>query len=282
MGDAIYVVAPPAASNESQTDVVQPLESIAARSLYNPLKLDVHCTATASGLNGMAGSPVPYRLRNDSLLTILLLLCFVFFIVSLARSKPFLARQLRNFLRKPGLSHDTGESGGEIGILVFLSVVNAMVLAIATSLLLSDIFAKNILMQEGIAFIAAVFAGFMLYYCMKWAVGSFVNIVFFGVKKNLQWMALQLQVSAYDGVLLFPIIALLVYFDLSVENAIIYIVVVLFLNKIITFYKSYQIFFQGNGLYMQTFLYFCALEIVPLLAFGCAWLAIIDLIQINF
>ena len=94
-------------------------------------------------------------------------------------------------------------------------------------------------------------------------------------------MALQLQVAALQGVLLFPMLTLQIYFDFSAENSIIYISVVLFLNKILTFYKSFQIFFKGNGLYLQTFLYFCALEIVPLLAFGGFGLTIIDLYKIN-
>lgn len=282
MDDAVYVMAFPADSMESQAHVVQPMESIAAKSLYNPLKLEIPYTLGYSTGNGVAGNPVPYRLRNDSPLTILFLLCLLFFILSLAHSKPFLARQLKNILRKPSLINDNGESGGEHSIMVLLSVVNALVLSIITCLLVSSTIAQDILLQFGLLFISASFAGFLLYFCVKWIVGSFVNLVFFGVKKNLHWMALQLQVSAYEGILLLPMLALQIYFDFSVENALIYISIVLFLNKIITFYKSFQIFFQGNGLYLQTFLYFCALEIVPLLAFGCAGLAIVDLIEINF
>ena len=227
---------------------------------------------------GVAGDPVPYSVRADNMLNILLLFCFVLFIVSLAHSRNFLARQLKDFFWP--LHHDDmeGETGGGMRFTLFLSLVNALVLAISSYLLLTDTVTANIILQAGIGLVGVIFAVFVSYYCVKWMVGAIVNLVFFGVKKNLQWMTLQLQVSALEGVLLFPMLALQIYFDFSNENALFYIGGVLFLNKIITFYKSFKIFFQGNGLYSQTFLYFCALEIAPLLAFGGAGLAIIDLI----
>ena len=54
------------------------------------------------------------------------------------------------------------------------------------------------------------------------------------------------------------------------------------INKILSFYNELNIFFRQNGGTLQTFLYFCALELVPLLAFGGIWLMTIDLLKINF
>ena len=66
-----------------------------------------------------------------------------------------------------------------------------------------------------------------------------------------------------EGVLLFPVVMLLTYFNLSLDAAIIYALIVVGLVKILSFYKSYIIFFRGNGSFLQIFLYFCALEAVP-------------------
>jgi len=82
--------------------------------------------------------------------------------------------------------------------------------------------------------------------------------------------------------LFFPAVLVQVYFDLGIENVIYYYVLVLFLAKILTFYKSWAIFFRQSGVYMQTFLYFCALEIAPLLGFAAALWWIADLLKINF
>ena len=239
------------------------------------------------------GDPVPYTVRGDNSLTILLLLCFVLFIVSLAHSKHILAKQMKDFFWPARNDSADSGSGGELRFMVFLSLVNSLVLAISSYLLGSDITGLNIAEQNvaalsfipansGLMIIFLLFTAFTVYYALKWLVATMVNLTFFGVKKNLQWMTLQLQVTALQGVLLFPILALQIYFDFSTENALIYIGFVLFLNKILTFYKAYQIFFRGNGLYLQTFLYFCTLEIAPMLALGGAGLAIIDSVKINF
>lgn len=231
---------------------------------------------------GEAGDPVPYTVRADNTLTILLLLCFVFFVVSLAHSKHFLAKQLKDFFWPASNDRDNNESGGELRFMVFLSMVNALVLAISTYLVASNAIDQKVIESTGLMLIAILFAAFTAYYCVKWMVTSIVNLTFFGGKKTLQWMTVQLQVTALQGVLLFPILALQIYFDFSAENALLYLALVLFLNKILTFCKSFQIFFKGNGLYLQTFLYFCSLEIAPMLALGGAGLAIIDTIKINF
>lgn len=46
-----------------------------------------------------------------------------------------------------------------------------------------------------------------------------------------------------EGVLLFPVVMLLTYFNLSLDAAIIYALIVVGLVKILSFYKSYIIFF---------------------------------------
>ena len=231
---------------------------------------------------GVVGTPVPYTVRADNTLTILLLLCFVLFIVSLAHSKHFLLKQLKGFFWFTQPANAGSEGSGELRFMTFLSLVNVLVLSISSYLLATNSVSQPIVARAGVTFVAILFAAFTAYFFLKWMVGTLVNTVFFGVKKNLQWIILQLQVAALQGVLLFPMLALQIYFDFSGKSAIIYICFVLFLNKILTFYKTFQIFFQGNGLYLQTFLYFCALEIAPLLAFYGAGLAIIDFVKINF
>jgi len=231
---------------------------------------------------GEAGDPVPYTVRSDNSLTILLLVCFVLFVVSLAHSKYFLAKQMKEFFWKKTTSYDSDENNGELRFMIFLTIVNSLVLSISSYLLANDIIGQSIIKDSGVMLIAVLFASYTIYYILKWMVASIVNLTFFGVKKNTQWITTQLQITALQGVVLFPILALQIYFDFSVKNVLIYISLVLFLNKALTFYKSFQIFFKGNGLYLQTFLYFCSLEIAPMLALGGIGLTIIDTIKINF
>lgn len=51
---------------------------------------------------------------------------------------------------------------------------------------------------------------------------------------------------------------------LLTKTIIYYVLAVVFLVKLLSFYKCYVIFFRQNGIFLQIILYFCALEIVPL------------------
>ena len=76
-----------------------------------------------------------------------------------------------------------------------------------------------------------------------------------------------LFISSMEGVILLPAVLLQAYFGMSEKSVIIYFIIVLFFVKILTFFKCYAVFFRTNVVKLQIILYFCALEIVPLLAF---------------
>ena len=130
--------------------------------------------------------------------------------------------------------------------------------------------------------VGAFFAAFIVYFLLKWFVYGLVNNVLFGSKKSLQWSHAFFFVIALEGALLFPLPLLMVYFDLPVENGVYYFIFVLFLSKILTFFKSRSIFFRQKILILQNFLYFCALEMTPLLAFCGAWLMLAHILKVNF
>ena len=231
---------------------------------------------------GVAGAPVPYTVRGDNSITILLIFCFVLFVVSVAHTRRFIGKQLRNFFYEHLHSDSSGETGGELHFQTFLVMVDCLVLAISSYLLARETIATRFMFHTDLTLIAILTGAFAVFFALRWLAGAIVNLTFFGVKKNLQWIKAQLLVTACEGVLLFPMLLLLVYFDFSAENALYYFGFVLILNKILTFYKCWLIFFKQNSGYLQNILYFCALEIAPLLAFGGAWLALIDLLKVNF
>ena len=231
---------------------------------------------------GVAGDPIPYTVRGDNAITILLILCFIFFVVSVAHSKQFIMKQIKGFFFVSHSSDSNTETGGELRFQVFLAIVDSLVLAIGSYLLATRAMTTEFMFQTDLVLIAWFFAVFVSFFGVRWLIGTVVNMVFFDVKKNLQWIKAQLLLTACEGVLLFPMLLLQVYFDFSAKNAIYYFGFVLILNKLLTFYKCWLIFFRQNGLFLQNILYFCALEIAPLLAFGGAWLALIDYLKINF
>ena len=84
------------------------------------------------------------------------------------------------------------------------------------------------------------------------------------------------------GLLLFPAVMLLAYFDLSIRTVAIYALVVIFLSKLLTFFKTYIIFFRQNGRFLQNILYFCALEIMPLLSMWGVMITANSYLKVNY
>ena len=100
--------------------------------------------------------------------------------------------------------------------------------------------------------------------------------------QNKQLLSSLLLIAATQGVLIFPVVLLLVYFGLSLQNVLYYCIIVVIIAKFLTFYKSHIIFFRQKGGFLRNILYFCALEIVPFVALVGVSVALVDFLKINF
>lgn len=149
----------------------------------------------------------------------------------------------------------------------FLVAQTCLLLALIVFISSND-FAKesfSIAHYQILGLFTAIFAG---YYVVKFLLYSIVDWVFFDKKKNVQWMKSFLFIIAAEGILFFPVVLLAAYFHLNVGNVAIYTFAVIIIAKILSFYKTYLIFFARNAAILQSFLYFCALELMPL---GILW-----------
>lgn len=258
------------------------LEDWAGKGFFSHLDSLGKQTTLQESTMGVAGVQLPYKVRGDSAISILLIACFVVFILSTSRSLGYLTRQLKNFFFPT--HNDSSENGAAsvMPFLFFLMFVDCLTLAIGSHILATDILDAHFRLNSDIFVIGAFFGLFVLYFAVKDLLYRLTNTIFFDSKRNLQMTRAFIFLAAAEGVLLFPMVLLLVYFDLTEKKAIYYFIFVLILNKILSFYNGWNIFFRQNGGTLQTFLYFCALELVPLLAFGGIWLMTIDLLKINF
>lgn len=266
----------------SVADKPYSLEDWAGKGFFDHLDSLGKQTTLQESTMGVAGVQLPYKVRGDSAISILLIACFVVFILSTSRSLGYLTRQLKNFFFPT--HNDSSENGAAsvMPFLFFLMFVDCLTLAIGSHILATDILDAHFRLNSDIFVIGAFFGLFVLYFAVKDLLYRLTNTIFFDSKRNLQMTRAFIFLAAAEGVLLFPMVLLLVYFDLTEKKAIYYFIFVLILNKILSFYNGWNIFFRQNGGTLQTFLYFCALELVPLLAFGGIWLMTIDLLKINF
>ncbi len=231
---------------------------------------------------GVEGEPVPYTVRGDDLLTSLLLICFIVLVVFVSRSRFFIKEQIKDILYVSNNDDGFHETTMEQQSLVLLCVTTCLVFAICsyyyTVYYLSGSFAVN----SDFSIIAIFFLSFLIFMPFKILLYTLVNSLFFEKLQNRRWLKTVLFLYITEGTFVFPVTMLLVYFDLSPRIALYYIIFVLFVIKTVTIYKCWHIFFSQNGGFLQTILYFCTLEIVPILNLVSGMLILIDNLTLNF
>ncbi|EFA45171.1 hypothetical protein HMPREF0645_0398 [Hallella bergensis DSM 17361] len=231
---------------------------------------------------GVAGDPIPYNIANDNLITSILLGCFILAAVSIAQTGNFIQRHFKNFFRTPseGTTVIT-ETGNELHFQYFLLLQTSLLFALV-------FFFYSKTMGNGTTglpqyLVIGIYTGIIIAYILTKALFyNLVGWVFFDRKKNEQWTKSGLFLTATEGVVLFPIVMLHAYFNFSIETTAIYTIIVIILAKVLALYKTYIIFFEKNTDFVQSFLYFCTLEVVPL---GVLWGVLVfmdDYLKVNF
>ena len=214
---------------------------------------------------GMAADPAPYFSGADDLLAALTMAALLAGLIALAFSGKFIARQVKNFFylgndRTTPVPDTPGELSGQ-GVLVA-----GTCLVVAIAFYCHIIHGRDdgwwVFSKHGVLGICAL--SVVAYFLFKAVAYQFVNWVFFDVKKIEQWNKSLLFLTAMEGVAMTPFVMLMLYGGLPLQTTLISLAIVALLVKIFTFYKCYLIFFRRIGAFLQIILYFCALELIPL------------------
>ena len=173
------------------------------------------------------------------------------------------------------------ETASELRFQLFLvlqtSLLQALVFFFYNSSVSSDTYVLE--QYQVIGIFCAIFTG---YYVLKFILYSLTNMVFFDRNRNEQWLKSFLFIISSTGLLLFPAVMLLAYFDMAIKTVAVYTLVVIVLSKVLTFFKTYIIFFRQNGRFLQNILYFCALEIMPLLSMLGVMITANSYLKVNY
>ena len=243
-------------------------------SLYHP--------ELSEGLRGVAGDPIPYNIANDNLITSLLIFGFVLSILSAKYSKESIKRHFKDFFR-PQKENTTEHSitGTERQLQLLLGMFTCLLFALTFFIYTRHKLGSTFVVEQ-YEMIGIYTATFMVYFLAKAWLYDIVNWVFFDDKKKQQWHDTFILFTALEGTLLIPPVLLLAYFSLSVQSGIIYTAFVVIFIKILSLFKAYIIFFEQKSRFLQFFLYFCALEIMPLFYIGGILSLINSYLKINF
>lgn len=236
-----------------------------------------------AGRYGVAGEPVPYSIRNDGVLTPILMLGLFLLVFSIKKASQFFKFQMRHFfhtLRTDSILER--ESSSKMRYLLFAEVSTAMMLTFVFYSYAQDYITDTYITTSEYAIIGFFFLAVIGVFALQHLLQAMVNNVFFTRYQRRQWSSAQMMLTTCCGVLLVPVFMLLAYFGLSVENSLIYTLIVVLFVKILLIYKCFQIFFRKIGAILQIFLYFCTLEVIPLLLLWGVLVIIANNLKVNY
>ena len=256
------------------------------------------------GRMGIAGDPIPYLVSNDSVMTGVLLAFVILTILVVSRSMRFIAYQFKNFMY-PGHSYESieyKETAGEVNYQFFLCFQTVVLFSLSCYYCLVDSTTETYVVDTyqllGLFFLS-VFGIFVL----KELFYVWANWTFFSSHQIGESVRTRLFLTSFEGVLLLPIVLLYTFFGLPANILLISTALAILLYtffglpanillistalailfvKILSFYKVYRIFFQRKAYFLQFFLYFCTLEIVPLAILAGVLMLIGKLLKITY
>ena len=192
----------------------------------------------------------PYNPGSDQLVSGSLFLGILLAIPAFAISRGFVERQAKNFFYTENTRTTTvPDTTVELRNQVLLVAFTCLVLSLAYycyALFWGDNQYDVASNHQLAGIYAAAFVGYFL------------------IKAAEQWNKSLLFLTAMEGIAATPAVLLFVFGNLSLSACLIIVVIVAILTKLCTFYKCYLIFFQRFGAFLQIFLYFCALELIPM------------------
>ena len=214
----------------------------------------------------MLGDPAPYNVGNDNVVAGTLIVCFALAMIASSMSRNFIARQIKNLFHRPSRSANIVETGHEVRFQAFLVVQTALLLSITYYLFTRTTNSGNDICDSPILAVGIFFGIFLSYFLLKNLLYTIVNWVYFDRRSNQQWSQLTLFLVSAEGVIIYPAVLLMIYFGLSAQYTLIYAATIVSLIKLLLFYQGYIIFFKRTAVSMQIILYFCTLELMPLMA----------------
>ena len=234
-------------------------------------------------ISGMQGEALPYSLRTDWPITCVIFFCFFLIIYAIRNGKKYLYQHFKDFFRqkdRAGLFDVT--SGSDFKYTVALSGVCCISCGIFLFDYFTDTQAKLLQNVPHLLLLSIYAASVLALMCVKWIFYNLVNWTFFEKSQRKRWIVSYFDLSGACGLALFSLALVTVYFDLPLKTSLTFVLSVLACSKILLFYKSIRNFFNHFHGVLHLILYFCALEIAPLLFLWKGLGYINNLLILNF
>lgn len=215
----------------------------------------------------MKGTPIPYLMANDSWVMLLCMLTFAAIsIIFILNGRSIFQRCKDQFYYQS--TKDSFASHTK------LDYVSNSLLLFATSLFYGIIFIycwqqfNPPFSGKSLITLGYCCLLFPLYFGLKALLYQIVDSAFFTRQEGLAWRNAYFLINRLTGVALLPLIVSILFVGAPFWVNCTYFMLALLISKVLLIKRCYKIFFSKSYGAFGFILYFCALEIIPLLLIG--------------
>ena len=231
-----------------------------------------------------SATPLPYRLWRDTWITGTVLICFfvMAFIIHL-NGKQLLTRSRSFFF---GSQHQNEPRAIRTSLEEQSTIIMTFMLCLIGGLGFFEYPQNHLELFLGrlspYILLGSYIGCWMVYFILKNLLYTFINWIFFDKDSHLLWVDTYSFLLIVESILMYGIIVIGVYFGLMPKNIFYAALSVIIAIKSLLLYKTHQIFFPEIHGSLHLFVYFCTLELVPLLAIARILMWITDLLIVNY
>jgi len=137
------------------------------------------------GRYGVPGDPIPYTVRNDNLITSLLLICFIVAVIAFGNVRQFIRRQVKFFFSAPTESVvEESETVNELYFQLLLVFITSLLIALLFYFYTLNFIGNTFVLRSQYTLISIYLGITIAYFLLKMGYYAMVNLVFFGSKKK--------------------------------------------------------------------------------------------------
>lgn len=247
--------------------------------LDSALARSVQATSEA----GMRGEPLPYRIHSEWSVACLFLICFFVFAHVVKNGKKYIIQHIKAlFQRKERSSLFDDAQGMDNGYTIAFPLLACVCYGLFFYDYSVTAFPALVYVTPHEALIGVYIFLSIVYMLFKWGSYHFVNWIFFERERGKAWIRTYFDILSASCFLLFPLMLFIVYFRPGFVTSNILIAITLVFAKILLYYKGFRNFFGQSYGFLHFILYFCALEMMPLLLLAKGIIYINQIVILNF
>ena len=218
-------------------------------------------------LQGVAGDPVNYALRNDEFVTTPFIISFFLAALMIGKSWKLIKQSLSQLFGRQRIKENvrTEKTGKEWNRQAYFLVFTCLLFSIFffgyTQHFVTEVFNQ----VSPYKILSFYFFSLIVYYTSKLLIYRLVNNVFFEAWQIREWNETLLFYVFFIGLALMPVTLLGIFVEFDYQFLTTCLICILLFSKYLLFYRCKSIFFNKFKAFFHLILYFCTLEILPML-----------------